>query len=177
MTVKLKKQVIAILKVLQEKKTECIASELAEELKIDYIVLMSAVNDLIDQGLGGFKEVEIDQITLNEEGLKYLKNSLPERQIIQIFANKDTKEITLEDLKKQSQLEEKIFYIGLNNMKRNRWIATSKTEDITNVIYTFSESSKELPPETDLEKFLQNFDGTMFHTTLQIIFFLLIECH
>ena len=96
MTVKLKKQVIDILKVLQNKKSNCVASELAEELKIDYIVLMSAINDLIDQGLGGFKEVEIDQITLNEEGLKYLKNNLPERQIVNIFSNSNIKELSIE---------------------------------------------------------------------------------
>ncbi|GAG66673.1 unnamed protein product, partial [marine sediment metagenome] len=54
MTIKLKKQVIDNLKILKEKKSECEASALVDELSIDYIVLMSAVNDLIDQRLGGF---------------------------------------------------------------------------------------------------------------------------
>ena len=62
MGIKLRKQVIDILKVLKEKDTECIASDLAEELEIDYIVLMSAINDLIDADLGNFEEKEIFQI-------------------------------------------------------------------------------------------------------------------
>ena len=48
MTIKLKKQVIEILSILKKKKTEQIASLLANELNIDYIVLMAAVNDLIE---------------------------------------------------------------------------------------------------------------------------------
>ena len=68
MAIKLRKQVTDILKVMQEKKSEIIASELAKDLKIDYIVLMSAINDLKDNKLAGFKEEEIFQISLNEEG-------------------------------------------------------------------------------------------------------------
>ena len=61
MPIKLKKQVADILKIMQEEKSEIIASELAKELKIDYIVLMSAVNDLKDNKLADFKEEEIFQ--------------------------------------------------------------------------------------------------------------------
>ena len=78
MTIKLKKQVIEILKVLKKKKSEQAASTLADELGIDYIVLMAAINDLIDHDLGGFREEEINQISLNDEGRKYLENGLPE---------------------------------------------------------------------------------------------------
>ena len=80
MTIKLKKQVIEILKILKKKDKEVLAKDLSKELKIDYIVLMSAINDLIEYDLGGFKEEEIYQISLNEEGLNYLKKGLPERQ-------------------------------------------------------------------------------------------------
>jgi predicted transcriptional regulator len=68
MKIRLKKQVIDILQILQEKDEKIIASELAEELNIDYIVLMAAINDLIDNKLGGFEEKEIFQVTLTEEG-------------------------------------------------------------------------------------------------------------
>ena len=87
MKIRLKKQVIDILKILQEKEEKIIASELAEELNIDYIVLMAAINDLIDNKLGGFEEKEIFQVTLTEEGSNYLKNGLPERQLI-VFLQK-----------------------------------------------------------------------------------------
>ena len=91
MPIILKKQVIDILKILQEKKTECIASDLANELGIDYIVLMSAMNDLKNSKLGDFKEEEINQISLNEEGLEYLNKGLPERQIIEVLLKENIK--------------------------------------------------------------------------------------
>ena len=64
MTIKLKKQVIEILEVIKKKNIELLASELANELNIDYIVLMAAVNDLIDNNLGGFREEYVNQIIL-----------------------------------------------------------------------------------------------------------------
>jgi len=100
MTIRLKKQVINILKILKEKDSDVIASRLAEELKIDYIVLMSAVNDLIEHKLGAFKEEEIFQISLNEEGKMYLKKGLPERQLLNILLKENAKEIKIEDLQK-----------------------------------------------------------------------------
>jgi phenylalanyl-tRNA synthetase alpha chain len=153
MTVKLKNQVISILKALQEKKSECVASDLAEELGIDYIVLMSAINDLSDQDLGGFKEVEIDQITLNNEGLEYLNNSLPERQIVNYVHSENIKEINLEELQKKVKLDEKIFYIGISNMKKSRWVSTSKATG-ENKLFVITDDY----PQTDLEEFLNKFE-------------------
>ncbi|MHA1342817.1 MAG: phenylalanine--tRNA ligase subunit alpha [Promethearchaeota archaeon] len=153
MTIKLKKQVIEILKVLKSKNSDCIASELADELKIDYIVLMSAVNDLIKQDLGGFKEEEIYHLSLNEEGLIYLKNNLPERQLLNILLKENLKEISLDDLLKKSKFTKKIFYIGITNMKKNKWIVQSRASG-ENKIFLIAEEF----PETDLEKFLKKFE-------------------
>ena len=77
MTIRLKKQVIDILRILKKKSSEVIATDLAKELKIDYIVLISAINDLIEHDLGYFKEEEVYQISLNDEGIDYLNNVLP----------------------------------------------------------------------------------------------------
>ena len=153
MKIKLKKQVIEILKVLKEKKSECIASDLANELDIDYIVLMSAVNDLIDVNLGGFKEKEIFQISLNEEGLNYLKKSLPERQLLEALLKDNIKEINIDEFLKSVKLDKKIFYIGITNMKKNRWVAQSKATG-ENKIFLIAEDF----PETDIEKFLKKFE-------------------
>ena len=153
MKIKLKKQVIEILKVLKEKESECIASELANELDIDYIVLMSAVNDLIDVNLGGFKEKEIFQISLNEEGLNYLKKSLPERQLLEALLKDNIKEINIDEFLKSVKLDKKIFYIGITNMKKNRWVAQSKATG-ENKIFLIAEDF----PETDIEKFLKKFE-------------------
>ena len=153
MGIKLRKQVIDILKVLKEKDTECIASDLAEELEIDYIVLMSAINDLIDADLGNFEEKEIFQILLNEEGLLYLKNGLPERQLLNILLKRKIKEIQINELMKSANLEKNLFFIGISNMKKNRWIAQSKASG-ENKIFLIADKF----PDTELEKFLKKFE-------------------
>ncbi|MFW9902309.1 MAG: phenylalanine--tRNA ligase subunit alpha [Candidatus Thorarchaeota archaeon] len=152
MTIRLKKQVIDILKILQKKSSEVLAIELANELKIDYIVLMSAINDLIEHGLGGFREEEVNQISLNDEGINYMKNGLPERQLLNILLEKNIKEISLEEFLKESNLDENIFYIGISNLKKNRWVSQSKASG-KNKIYLTAEKF----PEMDLEKFLLKF--------------------
>jgi len=149
MTIKLKKQVIEILKILKEKGSECEASKLAAELSIDYIVLMSAINDLIEFDLGGFKEVEVNQISLNDEGRDYALNELPERQLLKILRKEKVKEIKVNDLLKKSNLEEKKYFIGLNNMKKNRWISRSKASG-DDTIFLIAESY----PKTKLEVFM-----------------------
>ena len=154
MAIKLKKQVIEILKILKEKKEKVIAEDLAQELNIDYIVLMSAVNDLIEYNLGGFEEKEINRISLNEEGQGYLENGLPERQLLQLLLKNEIKEISIEDFLKRSKLNKNIFYIGLSNMKKNRWIAQSKATGDSR-IYLITEDYS----ETKLEKLLNMFKG------------------
>ena len=101
MIIKLKKQTIEILKLLKKKRSNVIAAKIAEEMGIDYIVLMAAVNDLIEHNLGGFKEEDIFQISLNDEGREYLKNELPERQLVNIMIKDEIKEIN----KKSSLIE------------------------------------------------------------------------
>ncbi len=153
MTIKLKKQVIAILQILKKKDSDVLASELAKELKIDYIVLMSAINDLIEYDLGGFKEEEIYQVSLNNEGIDYLKNGLPERQLLNLMLESEIQEINLDDLLKQSNLDHNIFYIGISNLKKNRWIGQSKATG-ENKVYLIAEKF----PQTKLEKFLEKFE-------------------
>jgi len=156
MTIKLKKQVIDILTVLKRKKTEQLASTLAKELNIDYIVLMAAINDLIDHDLGGFREEEINQISLNDEGQNYLENGLPENQLLKLMKESDVKEISMEDLIVKSKLDKQIFYVGLSNMRKNCWIAQSKATG-ENKIFLVAEEF----PETDVEKFMKSFKANL----------------
>ncbi|KKL62541.1 hypothetical protein LCGC14_2184180, partial [marine sediment metagenome] len=152
MTIKLKKHVIDILKVLKKKSSEVTATNLARQIKVDYIVLMSAVNDLIDQNLGGFKEEEVFKVSLNGEGKLYLKNGLPERQLINLLLKKGVREIDLEDLLKHSNFNKNLFYIGIANLRRNGWIAQSKTSGESKIFLIEEEF-----PQTNLEKFLNKF--------------------
>ena len=153
MKIKLKKQVIDILKVLRRKKSEIFATELVNELDIDYIVLMSAVNDLIDVKLGGFKEEEIFSISLNEEGISYLKKGLPERQLLNILLKDKIKEIEINNYLKTSNMDRNIFFVGISNMKKNRWVTQSKATGENKLFLIAEEFS-----ETNLEKFMNKFE-------------------
>lgn len=158
MTIRLKKEVIDILKILQKKGSEVLAADLAKELKIDYIVLMSAINNLIEYNLGTFKEKEIHQVSLNNEGANYLKKGLPERKLLNILLENSIKEITLDDFLKTSNLDKNIFYIGISNLKKNRWISQSKASGESKIYLTADKF-----PETNMEKFLLKFkDNPIF---------------
>ena len=152
MTISLRKEVIEILKILKNREKELIASDLADELKIDYIVLMSAINDLKEYNLADFEEKEINQVSLNEEGKEYLEKGLPERRLLNILLKDKIKEITIKELQDKSDLSKKLFYIGLSNMKKNRWIAESKATG-ENKIFLIEDEF----PRTEVEKFLEKF--------------------
>ncbi|MFX0071619.1 MAG: phenylalanine--tRNA ligase subunit alpha, partial [Candidatus Hermodarchaeota archaeon] len=92
------------------------------------------------------------EISLNEEGLLYLEKGLPERQLINYLIKEKIKEIDLDELLKISKLKKNIFYIGISNMKKNRWIAQSKAAG-ENKIFLLEEKF----PETDIEKFMKEF--------------------
>jgi phenylalanyl-tRNA synthetase alpha chain len=152
MTIKLKKQTIEVLEVIKNKGVNIIATKLATEMNLDYIVLMSAVNELIDNKLGGFEEEEIYQISLNEEGNQYLKKGLPERQLLNLLLNNNLKEISKDDLLKRSKLDQSIFYIGISNLKKNKWIAQSKATGEDKIFLIVEDF-----PQTKLESFLTRF--------------------
>ncbi|MFW9781825.1 MAG: phenylalanine--tRNA ligase subunit alpha [Candidatus Heimdallarchaeota archaeon] len=153
MSIKLRKQVISIFKILKEREENLIVEDLAKELNLDYIVLMSAINDLIEHNLGGFKEKEINKISLNEEGKKYLKEGLPERELLQLLIKNDIKEISINEFLKESKFDNNLFYIGLSNMKKNKWIAESKATG-ENKVYLITDQY----PKTKLETFLKKFE-------------------
>ena len=158
MGIRLKQSAIEILKMLQAKKKEYDASELAEELNIDYIVLMSAVNELDANNLGGFKENKIDYLYLNDEGLQYLKKGLPGRQLINYLITNKIKEISVVELKKKLGMDEKTFFRAIQNLKRNRWIATSKATGENRVFVVADDF-----PTTGLEDFLNTFAKKSFY--------------
>ncbi len=153
MTLHLTKATKDILEYLLSTKKESNASELANELDIDYIVLMSAVNELKDHKLADFKENEVSQISLNKEGLKYLKNGLPERRLLNLMIKQNIKEISVQELKKKAKFNDAIFYIGLSNMKKNRWVTQSKATGEDKVFLLDNDYS-----DTEIEQFLKKFE-------------------
>ena len=156
MTIKLEKQTISILKELRKIKSDSIiASDFSKELGIDYIVLMSAINDLIKYNLGDFKEKEVNQVLLNKEGESYLSKGLPERQLLSILLSNKIREINIPNFLKLSKLDKKIFYIGINYMKKNKWIAQSKVSDEIKILLI-----QDNFPESELEVVLKKFEDS-----------------
>ncbi|MGV9197625.1 MAG: phenylalanine--tRNA ligase subunit alpha [Promethearchaeia archaeon] len=152
MTIRLREQVIEILEKLKEKEKEYVASDLADQLDIDYIVLMSAINDLKEHKLADFKEIEINKVSLNEEGQSYLKKGLPERQLFNYLAENGIKEISLSEFLEKSGLRKQLFYVGLSNLKKNRLVAQSKATGEHQVFLLEEEF-----PKRDIEKFMEIF--------------------
>ncbi|MBY9006742.1 MAG: phenylalanine--tRNA ligase subunit alpha [Candidatus Lokiarchaeota archaeon] len=156
MTIKLEKQTIGIFKELKKIKLDSvIASDFSKDLDIDYIVLMSAINDLKKNSLGDFREIEVNQVSLNKEGKSYLDKGLPERQLLNILLSNNNQEISLQDFLKISKFDKKIFYVGINYMKKNKWVAQSKVgEDIK--IILIQEEFPKIEIEILLNKFKDN---------------------
>ena len=157
MIVKLKKQTLEVLKLLKKKQSNVNATDIAEEMNIDYIVLMSAVNELIEHNLGGFKVEVLYNISLIKEGKNYLKMGLPERQLLNLMLKEGIKEITLQELLKESKLNPEMFYVGISNLKKRRWISQSKATGENKLFLVVDEF-----PQTDVEKFLKKFEENSF---------------
>ena len=155
-SVTLKDTEIRVLKGLQEQKTLPMeAKELAISMNLDYPVLMTAVYELQNQGYTTFTEELVDEYQLTDEGKNYAQNGLPERKIIQYLITNQIKECKLNELRKKLNLEEPLFFIGIGNLKKLRWIKTSKATSEETIYLVVNEA-----PKFPLEKFLETLAKT-----------------
>jgi phenylalanyl-tRNA synthetase alpha chain len=107
------------------------ARELSSQMNLEYEKLMSgAVYTLNQLGLAKYSENEVEQLTPTEEGLAYIQNGLPERQLFGLLTKEGRKEMTVADFQGEAEnalgLDKKLFFIGLSNMKKNKWVLSSK---------------------------------------------------
>lgn len=136
MSISLKPATIMILKALQGQ-DGIEASELASTLQQDYIVVMSAINELAGLGLATFSEHAVDQVSLTEEGNEYAGKGLPETRVFDHLHDHGIKQVPLQELKDamvKKGLDEKIFFIAINNLKRSRWISQVKLGNVPTVL-------------------------------------------
>ncbi|MFX0101364.1 MAG: phenylalanine--tRNA ligase subunit alpha [Candidatus Hodarchaeota archaeon] len=149
MSMSLKPISVSVLKELK-KKDGIEASSLAKVLKVDYIEVMSGINELSEHGLGEFKEESIVEYSLTEEGKDYAENKLPESRLFKYLVDNDIKQIDLKDLKeaagKKIGLDEKIFFISLNNLKRIRWTSQTKIEGKA-VVLVLKQEYEDMPEQ------------------------------
>ena len=151
----IKPEHVSILKKIQEIAHPIEAWELCELTGLEYEKLMSsAVYSLSELKLVQFAEQEVNLLTLTEEGQTYLKNGLPERQLFNLFNKGGRKEVTVIDFQKEAEktigMDKKIFFIGIGQMKKKKWVAASKATGQDNIfIYT---ENPQLTPEEDVIK-------------------------
>ncbi len=121
--VSLKDNEILVLKGLQgQKKLPMEAKDLAANMNLDYPVLMTAVYELQNQGYATFTEQEVDEYQLTDEGKSYAQNGLPERKIIDHLLSKQIKECSLSELQKNLDLEQNLFFIGMEKvLDKSSW--------------------------------------------------------
>ncbi|MHA1792713.1 MAG: phenylalanine--tRNA ligase subunit alpha, partial [Promethearchaeota archaeon] len=151
MTISLKSTTIKVLKELQ-KADGIEAKELAAKLKMDYIVVMSAINELSDKNLGYFKEDEVSEIELTAEGKEYADKKLPELRLFKLLMDKSLKQIEINALKKMAIDElgfsERIYFLALNYLKKVSWVGQSKVNK--EVLILVMKQEYEDKPEQEL---------------------------
>ncbi len=127
----IKEEYLPVLKKLRELNKPVEAKELSELLEMDYGKLMSyAVHSLSTQGLVVYSEENIIEYRLTDEGKEYVQKGLPERQLYSLLRKDGRTSVVLPTLVEEAETEldfdKKIFYIALGNMKRHRWVLSSK---------------------------------------------------
>ena len=100
---------------------------------------------------------------LKEEGKNYAINELPERVLLNILKKNNIKEIAVEELLEKSNLDKKVFFIGLSNMKKNRWIAQSKATG-EDKMFPIAEDYPKTKLEEFMEKIINNKNNLGFST-------------
>ena len=122
----LKENAADVLKFLKKAKKSVEARQLCSKLKMEYEILMTqAVYELQTNGLVAFTEKKVTEIIPKDELRSYINDGLPERRLYNMLKTHGD-EYIIEEFKKDSKMETKIFFIGLTNMKKNRWVKESK---------------------------------------------------
>nr|MDO8115370.1 phenylalanine--tRNA ligase subunit alpha [Candidatus Sigynarchaeota archaeon] len=137
MILSLKPVSIQVLKALKDA-SGIDANNLASQMRLDYVVVMGAINELAEHDLGYFKEEEATELVLTDEGNDYATKGLPESRLFKLLFDLKVKEIELNELKakatKQLGIDEKIFFLALGNLKQARWTSQAKVGDSVKVL-------------------------------------------
>ena len=97
-----------------------IPKELAEKSDLNPDALMQSAFLLEEKGLAEIREFVVETYTLSEEGKKYAKEGLPERQIIS-YIRSCTESVTISDLR--NEFSPAMVGISLGWLRRKGWAA------------------------------------------------------
>lgn len=158
--ISLKIEYIPVLKKLKELNRNIEAKEFSDVLQIPYEKLMSgAIYTLQEEGLSEFTEKEQEIIKLTSEGKEYAQKGLPSRQLFNLMLEGGRKELALPDFMKEAEkrlhFSKKIFFVGISQLKRHKWLVSSKATGI-DTFFVYNENPSELPEEKLLSMFKKN---------------------
>ncbi len=157
-SIALKSDYLPILEKLREIDQKIEANKLSEMLNIPYEKLMSgAIYTLQELGIAQFTEKDEYMVEITPEGKNYVQKGLPSRQLFKLLSSEDRKEVQLpaffEEAEKVLGFSKKIFYVGITQLKKNKWIVSSKATGIDS-IFIYNENPPMLEEEKVLDYFL-----------------------
>ncbi|MDP2750465.1 MAG: phenylalanine--tRNA ligase subunit alpha [Nanoarchaeota archaeon] len=138
-----------ILPFLAEGKT---ARELEKDSKLKDIEVMRSLQWLQNKEIVILDEELKEVIELDENGIKYAKNGLPEKKFLQELAKKNTLKVS--EIKKVLGLSDEEVNICIGSLRKKVAIELKKEAELTATIT--EQGKKLLAKETFEEKFLQN---------------------
>lgn len=156
----LKSEHLPILQKLKKLNRKIEAIELSRILKIPYEKLMSGAIFILQKlKIAKFTEEPQTLMKLTKEGKDYVKNGLPSRQLYKLLKEGSTKEIALPEFisKAESELglSKKLFFVGLTQLKKNKWIVSSKATG-TDTFFIYNENPAKLKEETLIDIYKDN---------------------
>ena len=144
---------LQVLKELLKLKKQIEARDLSKKTGLDYEILMTqAIHELQTLNLVKFEEKAVTELIPTKELKDYVKNGLPERQIVNYLLENSFDEISLDEFQSLMDMDQRFFFIGLANAKKNRWVMQSNAT-ATPTIYIQNKDA----PLSDIEKLLSKF--------------------
>jgi phenylalanyl-tRNA synthetase alpha chain len=116
-----------VISVLKKIGRETNVEKLVETSGIQDSILMRSIFSLSEKGLVELKENKERFAHLTEEGTVYLKNGLPERQILEATLKKGG-EMTSVEVSKETGLKEGMINIALGWLRRKGWVSLASRD-------------------------------------------------
>ncbi|MDR0900719.1 MAG: phenylalanine--tRNA ligase subunit alpha [Methanobrevibacter sp.] len=98
--------------------------EIAKETTMDIKSVMSAAGSLASKNIIAVDKIVDEAISLTDDGKKYAKEGLPERNILNVLIKEE--EIPMKDLAKKSGIENKEVNIAIGWLARKKWAKIDK---------------------------------------------------
>jgi phenylalanyl-tRNA synthetase alpha chain len=115
--------------------------------------MTQVIYELQTLNLVSFEEQAVTELIPTKELKDYVKKGLPERQIVNYLLENSIDEISIDEFQSLMDMDQRFFFIGLANAKKNRWILQSNATQ-TPTIYVQNKDA----PLSNIEKLLAKFD-------------------